>query len=169
MTLKGTKGAFLVIVLFLSFCVPRQSFGEGGVVVMTLKAKRGSTVVMMNRGQLDALASQPGITLAETAKLTVSTQIAVPVPFALGGGFIVAKPEALAAGLNATGLTSGATAESVADATAARDVIRAGASLAATNVVTGVSGGTVAGGVLVAAGIAGAIIAIANNDSTTNH
>ncbi|MCP3676671.1 MAG: hypothetical protein GY721_03500 [Deltaproteobacteria bacterium] len=160
---------YLLVILFFSSIAPAISFGQEGVVVMTLVEKQGSTVVTMNRGQLAELAREPGILLLEQPTLTMSTQIAIPMPFSLGGGFLVGTPAAFAAALNATGITTQATTEGIQQATTARDVIREGASIAATKVTTGVQGGTVAVKTLVAAGIVGGIIAVANNSTTTTH
>jgi hypothetical protein len=97
--------------------------------------------------------------------------MAIPVPSSLGGGFIIGAPEALAAGMNTTGLTTRATAEGVLGATAAEGAITKGATVAARKVTTGVKTGTVVVEVLIAAGVIGGIIAAAGggNTTATNH
>jgi hypothetical protein len=146
MILRKYSGSF-VIMFVAAILIPGYSFAQAVVPVMTLA---DGTTVAMTSSQLTALASQPGITISATPTVT-ATQVAVPIPASLGGGFIVAEPEALAAGLNAVGITTGATAVGVAGATAATGSITAGASVAGATAAAGVSTGTIAAGAAAAA------------------
>jgi hypothetical protein len=138
---------------------------------MTLKTKRYSAVVTLNRGQLAELAKQPGISIMKRPKIASSTQMAIPVPSSLGGGFIIGAPEALAAGMNATGLTTRATVDGVLGATVAKGAITKGAKVAARKVASGVKTGTVVLEVVIAAGVIGGVIAAVGGggSSTTTH
>lgn len=139
--------AFLLNPLIISV----SSAQVGAVAVMTLP---DGTVVSMTSAQLSALVAQPGITIA-SAPVVGATQVAIPIPATLGGGYIVGTPAAIASGLGATGIAAGVTASAIVGATAAAGAITAGA-LAGTVATLGVAG-TVAVGAAVAAGVAGAI------------
>jgi hypothetical protein len=136
-------GSFLVLGLFCSFALAQQA-----VPVMTLA---DGTKVAMTQAQFDSLVTQPGITyygpIGGLPKVP-ATQMAVPVPSSLGGnlggGFIVGEPAAIAAGMNAVGITSAATRAGLVGGTAAAGSISAGAAAAG-------SGG--AGTIAVGAGI----------------
>ena len=104
------------------------------------------TIISMTPAQLAALSAQPGITIASTATVT-ATQVAIPIPAALGSGYIVGTPAAIAEGIGAAGIATGVTASAVVGATAAAGTITAGAT-AATVAALGV-GGTVAAGAAV--------------------
>ncbi|MFQ5586411.1 MAG: hypothetical protein ACE5GF_06290, partial [Thermodesulfobacteriota bacterium] len=165
--MKRGKGQTIILMLFLllfSVIIPPGSFGQEAVVVMTLKGKRYSAVVAMNRGQLAEVSKQPGISLMKVPKLTSSTQMAIPLPSSLGGGYLVAEPKAIAAALNVTGLTTRATAEGVMGATAAEGDITKGAAVSAEMVSAGVKKGTVVVEVVIAAGVVAAIIAALGGD-----
>ena len=132
-----------------------------GRSVMTLA---NGTKVTMTQAQFDALVAQPGITYyGPTGGLPklAATQMAIPVPSSLGGtlggGFIVGEPAALAAGMNAVGITSAATGATLAGGTAATGTITAGAAAAGAAAAGGVGAGTIAVGAgLLAAGAAAA-------------
>src|SRR4030042_1529599 len=111
--------AFLLNPLMVSL----SSAVEEAVVVMTMP---DSAVVSMTPSQLSALASQPGITISPTTPSLGVTEIATPIPAALGGGYIVGTPAAIASGLGATGIAPGLKASDVVGATAAAGVIPAG-------------------------------------------
>jgi hypothetical protein len=91
------------------------------------------TRVNATQAQYDALVKQPGIVYSlpwETPKLA-ATQISIPVPADLGprlpgGGFISGEPAALAAGMNAVGIASTATAAGLVGGSAAAGVITKG-------------------------------------------
>jgi len=158
--------------LLVSAIAPSTGYGQKetkSAVVMTMKDKNYSAVVAMNRGQLLELARQPGISLLKEPIYMVSTRIAVPVPSTLGGGFIVAEPQALADGLNATGLTTEATAARILGATAAGGAVTRGADVSATKVTGGVKTGTVVIGVLLGAGVVGGVIAASGGGETTSN
>ena len=105
-----------VLVLFMiTMLYPGNTLAQDPVSVMTLA---DGTAVNMTSAQLSALATQPGVALS-TAPVVTATQVAVPLPASLGGGFVVAEPTALAAGMNTVGITTGATAAGVAGATTA--------------------------------------------------
>ncbi len=126
--------AFLLNPLMVSL----SSAVEEAVAVMTMP---DGAVVSMTPSQLSALASQPGITISPTAPSLGATEIAIPIPAALGGGYIVGTPAAIASALGATGIAPGLTASAVLGATASAGVIPAGA-LAGTLATLG-TGGTV--------------------------
>ncbi len=170
MTIVKAQDVITKVCLCLCLVIlPTASFGQDSAVLMTLKTKRYSAVVTINRGQLAELAKQPGISLMKRPKIASATQMAIPVPSSLGGGFIIGGPEALAAGMNATGLTTRATVEGVLGATVAEGAITKGATVAARKVATGVKTGTVVLEVVIAAGIVGGIVAAAGGSSTSNH
>src|SRR4030042_5967849 len=129
--------AFLLNPLMVSL----SSAVEEAVVVMTMP---DGVVVSMTPSHLSALASQPGITISPTVPSLGATEIGIPIPAALGGGYIVGTPAAIASALGATGIASGLTASAVLGATASAGVIPAGA-LAGTGAPLW-TGGTVAAG-----------------------
>jgi len=144
-------GLFLLHMFFSSFALAQEA-----VQVMTLA---DGTSVTMTQAQLNALVTQPGIAYspAATAPQVAATQMAIPVPTALGGGFMVGEPAAIAAGMNAVGVTSAATAGSVAGGTAAAGGITAGAAAAGAAAAGGIGAGTIAiGAGILAAGAAAA-------------
>lgn len=160
----------MTILLCSTLICPAAFSQEVPVSVMTLA---DGTPVSMTPAQLAALATKPGITVTTGTPAVGATQMAVPLPAALGGGFIVAEPAALAAGLNAVGLTTGATATTVAGATAGAGGIVAGASVAGAATAGGISAGTVgligAGAAAVAGGIAAAGGGGGGGGTTTTH
>lgn len=148
----------LTFVIFFAFLlnplmVPFSSAQEEAVVVMAMP---DGAVVSMTPSQLSALAAQPGITISPTAPSLGATEIAIPIPAALGGGYIVGTPAAIASALEATGIAPGLTASAIIGATASAGVIPAGA---LAGLVAGLgTGGTLAAGSAVAAGIAGLLL-----------
>jgi len=168
------KCSIAILVIFvINIIIPCHIFAQDAVPVMTLA--NGKTVSMTS-AQLKALASEPGISVTQAPAVSAS-QVAVPIPASLGGGFIVGEPEALAAGMNAVGITSGATASDVAGATAAAGAIQEGGAVAGKAATTGIGAGTIAIGVAAAAAAIAIGIAISNSNSgsgsstttTTNH
>ena len=122
-------GLFLAHGLFSSVALAQQA-----VEVMTMA---DGTKVTMTQAQFEALVKQPGIQYVPpgTAPQLTATQMAIPLPSELGGrlapgGFIVGEPSAIAAGMNAVGITSAATGPALAGGTAAAGRIRAGAATA---------------------------------------
>lgn len=145
--------AVLMVAVFLfgGLVVPYAVQAQAeSVVVMTLA--NGQTI-SMTQAQLQSLLAQPGIASSTTAAITAS-QIAVPLPAALGGGFIIAEPAALAAGLNATGISSGLMATSFAGATAGTGTITVGATAGAA-MQAGVGAGVIAAGAGLGAAVLG--------------
>ncbi len=143
-------GLFLLQVFFSSYVLAQEA-----VPVMTLA---DGTKVTMTQAQFNALVAQPGITYVApgTVPQLSATQMAIPLPSSIGGtvggGFIVGEPAAIAAGMNAVGITSAATGATLAGGTAAAGSITAGAAAAG-----GIGAGTIAvGGGLLAAGVAAA-------------
>jgi len=136
--------AFLLNPLMVSL----SSAVEEAVAVMTMP---DGALVSMTPSQLSALASQPGITISPTAPSLGATEIAIPIPAALGGGYIVGTPAAIASGLGATGIASGLTASAVLGATASAGVIPAGA-LAGTVATLGTGGTAAAAAAVVGTG-----------------
>lgn len=145
-------GLFLLQALLLSSVVLAQE----AVPVMTLA---DGTKVAMTQAQFNVLVTQPGIayTPAGTVSELAATQMAVPVPTALGGGFVVGEPAAIAAGMNAVAVTAAATGTSVAGATAATGSVSAGAAAAGAAAAGGIGAGTIGVGAgILAAGAAAA-------------
>jgi hypothetical protein len=136
--------AFLLNPLMVSL----SSAVEEAVVVMTMP---DGAAVSMTPSQLSALSSQPGITISPTAPSLGATEIAIPIPAGLGGGYIVGTPAAIASALGATGIAPGLKASDVVGATAAAGVIPAGA-LAGTVAALGTGGTVAAGAAVVGAG-----------------
>ena len=107
--------------------------------------------------------AQPGVTYGPTGRAsqvppdanghTYTSSIGGTV----GGGFIVGEPAAIAAGMNAVGITSAATGASLAGGTAAAGTITAGAAAAgARRPVASVQGTIAIGAGILAAGAAAA-------------
>ena len=125
----GISALFLVQAIFSS-----PALAQTAVPFMTLA---DGTKVSMTEAQFNAIVKQPGISYAPPGpapKLTAS-QMAIPVPAEVaprltGGGFIVGEPAALAAGMNAVGITSAATAAGLAGGSAAAGSISGGAAAA---------------------------------------
>lgn len=147
-------GLFLLHALFTSVALAQEA-----VSVMTLA---DGTKVTMTQAQFDSLVMQPGITyygpIGGLPQLATS-QMAIPMPSSLGGtlggGFVVGEPAAIAAGMNAVGITSAATGPSVAGGTAAVGSISAGAAAAGLAAAGGIGAGTIAVGAgILAAGVA---------------
>ena len=139
------------VFLFGGFVMPYGAQAQAeSVTVMTLA--NGQTI-NMTQAQLQSLLAQPGITLSTTPVITAS-QIAVPLPASLGGGYIIAEPAALAAGLNATGISSGLMATSFAGATAGTGPIAVG-SVAGAAMQAGVGAGVIAAGAGLGAAVLG--------------
>jgi len=160
---KCSIGVLILLLITLSF--PGHIFAQEVVSVMTLA---DGTAVNMTSAQLSALATQPGVALS-TAPVVTATQVAVPLPASLGGGFVVAEPTALAAGMNTVGITTGATAAGVAGATTAAGAVTAGASVAGASAVGGLTTGTVAAGAAAAAAGAAAVAEATKSETTTTH
>lgn len=163
MKVRKFRSAVVSILLLVSLISPSLIYGQvgAGVAVMTLA---DGTTVSMTSAQLASLSAQPGITFASTATVT-ATQVAIPIPAALGSGYIVGTPAAIAEGLGTAGIASGITASGVVGATAAAGTITAGA-MAGTVATLGV-GGTVAAGAVVAGGVIGAAAAASGGAGTT--
>jgi len=124
------------------------------------------TVVSITPAQLSALAAQPGITISPATPVAGEKEIAIPIPEALGGGYLVGTPEAIASALGATGIAPGMTASDVLKLTASAGVLLAGA-LAGTVAGLGTTG-TVAAGVAGAAGI-GALFLTTSGGGSGGH
>jgi hypothetical protein len=155
----------LLILFLMTLSIPGSVFAQAAVPVMTLA---DGTAVNMTSAQLSALASQPGVALSTTPVVT-ATQVAVPLPASLGGGFVVAEPTALAAGMNTVGITTGATAAGVAGATTAAGAVTAGASVAGATAAGGLTTGTVAAGAAAVAVGAAAVAEATKTTTTTTH
>jgi len=154
----------VLVLFFMTMIVPGNLFAQAAVPVITLA---DGTTVSMTSAQLTALTSQPGVALSSTPVVT-ATQMAVPLPASLGGGFMVAEPAALAAGMNTVGITSGATATGVLGASTTAGTITAGASAGAV-ASGGVTVGTVAAGAAAVAVTAAAIAEATKSTTTTTH
>jgi len=160
--LRGHMCVMVVGLLMLNALFSSYALAQEAVPVMTLA---DGTKVTMTQAQFESLVTQPGITyygpIGGVPKLA-ATQMAIPVPTSLGGtvggGFIVGEPAAIAAGMNAVGITTAATGASLAGGTAATGTITAGAAAGGA-----AAGGIGAGTIAIGAGIlaAGAAVAIA--------
>ncbi|MDI6743908.1 MAG: hypothetical protein QMD07_00870 [Thermodesulfovibrionales bacterium] len=153
----------LVLFFWVNIIVPCMVFGQAAATVMTLA---DGTKVSMTSAQLAALTTQPGITIASTATVT-ATQVAIPIPAALGSGYIVGTPAAIAKGLGAAGIATGVTASGVVGVTAAAGTMTAGA-MAGTVATLGVAG-TVGAGAVIAGAVVGGIAAATSGATTTTH
>lgn len=167
--MEGLKKKYLgvaVIALFLfSIIIPYAAFAQAPVAVITLA---DGTVVSMTPAKLSALAAQPGITLSAAVPVVGATQVAIPLPAALGGGYLVGTPAAIASGLSAAGIATGITASAIVGATAAAGTITAGA-MAGTVAALGVAGTVAAAAVVAGAIVAGVAAAIGEDVTTTHH
>ena len=160
----SVKSVLFLLILF----VPSSAFCQAQTAYPVMTLADGTTV-SMTHAQLTALASQQGITLSATPTIT-ATQIAIPIPASLGGGFLVGEPAALAAALNAAQITTGATAATVTGATASAGTITGGASVSGLAGASGLGAGTIAAGAGAAAIAVGAAIASGSSGGgTTAH
>jgi hypothetical protein len=103
------------------------SMSDAAVEAVPFMTTPDGTVVSITPEQLSALAAQPGITISPTTPSVGEKEIAIPIPEALGGGYLVGTPEAIAAALGATGIAPGMTASDVLKSTASAGVFLAGA------------------------------------------
>lgn len=139
------------VFLFAGFVMPIRAAAQAeSFAVMTLA---DGTTISMTQAQVAALVSQQGVTLSTTSLVT-ATQMSIPLPAGLGGGFIVAEPAALAAAMNTVGLSSGLVATSFAGVTAGAGAISVG-TVAGAAMTAGVSAGTIAVGAAAAAAAIG--------------
>ncbi|MBI5683283.1 MAG: hypothetical protein HZB79_09925 [Deltaproteobacteria bacterium] len=166
--MKKTKrftSKMIVLLFIVSILFPPAAFSQvGAVAVMALA---DGTTVSMTSAQLTALAAQQGITLA-TAPIVGATQMAIPLPAALGGGYLVGTPAAIASGLGATGIAAGVTGAGLVGATVAAGTISAGA-LAGTVATMGLAGTVTAGAVVLGAAVAAVAAATEEGTTTTHH
>jgi Zn-dependent alcohol dehydrogenase len=132
-------GLFFVLGLFSSIVLAQEA-----VPVMTLA---DGTKVTMTQAQFDSLVTQAGIAYygpTGARPQATATQVVVPLPPAsgglLGGGFIVGEPAAIAAGMNAVGITSAATGAGLTGGTAVAGAISTGAAAAGTAATAGSEG-----------------------------
>jgi hypothetical protein len=115
---------FLITMVFLLNPLLMSNAQAEAVPFMTLP---DGTVVSITPEQLSALAAQPGITFSPTTPSVGEKEIGIPISEALGGGYLVGTPEAIAAALGATGIAPGMTASDVLKSTASAGVFLAGA------------------------------------------
>jgi hypothetical protein len=117
---------FLITMIFLlnPLLIPISNAAAEAVPFMTLP---DGTVVSITPEQLSALAAQPGITISPSTPVVGEKEIAIPIPEALGGGYLLGTPEAVASALGATGIAPGMTASDVLKSTASAGVLLAGA------------------------------------------
>ena len=159
-----------MLLLLLPIVIPSRSIGQESASFMIIEDKTGSTVVTMTRSQLDELAKQPDISLMNTPKVTSAAQISIPLPSSLGGGFMIANPEALAKGMNATGLSERATAKSITEAVVAEKDIAKGASDSGKSTHFIVKNGKeIAGVSIIIAGLTSLILESTESTTTTTH
>lgn len=157
--------ALVVATLFLNLMVcPLAYAQEEAVTVMTLA---DGTQVNMTAAQLAGLKAQSGI-IVSTTPTVAAAEVAIPLPEALGGGFLVGEPAAIAAGMNTVGITTAATVASVAGATATAGTMVAGAAAGAL-VAGGVGAGTIGAGIAAAAAAAGIAAAAGGGGVTAAH
>jgi hypothetical protein len=141
---------FLITMVFLLNPLLMSNAAAEEVPFMTLP---DGTVVSITPEQLSALAAQPGVTISPTAPSVGEQEIAIPIPEALGGGYLVGTPSAIASALGATGIAPGMTASDVLKSTASAGVFIAGA-LAGTAAGLGTAGTVAAGGALAGGALA---------------
>jgi hypothetical protein len=115
---------FLITMVFLLNPLLMSNAQAEAVPFMTLP---DGTVVSITPEQLSALAAQPGIAISPTTPSVGEKEIAIPISEALGGGYLVGTPEAIASALGATGIAPGMTASDVLKSTASAGVLLAGA------------------------------------------
>jgi hypothetical protein len=132
------------------------SMSDAAVEAVPFMTTPDGTVVSITPEQLSALAAQPGITISPTTPSVGEQEIAIPIPEALGGGYLVGTPAAIASALGATGIAPGMTASDVLKSTSSAGVFLAGA-LAGTAAGLGTTG-TVAAGAAVAGGALAVIL-----------
>ena len=132
-------GSLFVLALFSSIVLAQEA-----VPVMTLA---DGTKVTMTQTQFDSLVRQAGITYygpTGSRPQAAANQMIVPVPSALGnrlgGGYIVGEPAAIAAGMNAVGITSAATGADLAGGSAAAGTISIGTAAPGTTSTAGPEG-----------------------------
>ncbi|MBI5328454.1 MAG: hypothetical protein HZB80_09250 [Deltaproteobacteria bacterium] len=157
-------GLGIMAVFLFNILLPVTIHAEPAVAVMTLA---NGTSVSMTSAQLAALAAQPGMTIA-AAPIIAGTQMAIPLPAALGGGYLIGTPVAIASGMGATGVAAGATAAGLIGGTVAAGTITAGA-LAGTVATLGVAGTVTAGAIVVGTSVAVAAEALAGGATTSHH
>jgi hypothetical protein len=106
-------GSLWRVVGGLVFWVSVLSVGwAGNGVVVTLPSGKQ---VELTAEQFATIKAQPGLTFASEMPGSVpENMVAVPIPKELGGGALVGTPAAVAAALNATEVTVGAVAATVA-------------------------------------------------------
>jgi hypothetical protein len=141
---------FLITMVFLLNPLLMSNAQAEAVPFMTLP---DGTVVSITPEQLSALAAQPGIVISPTAPSVGATEIAIPISAALGGGYLVGTPSAIASALGATGIAPGMTASDVLKLTASAGVLLAGA-LAGTVAGLGTAGTVAASGALAGGALA---------------
>jgi hypothetical protein len=100
---------FRVAALAIIGCLVFNQVGLAATGAFPIALPNGQTA-QVSQAQIDALSKAPGITKTTTAPTLAGNQVAVAVPEELGGGYLVGTPEALASGMNAAGITIGATA-----------------------------------------------------------
>jgi hypothetical protein len=115
---------FLITMVFLLNPLLMSNAQAEAVPFMTLP---DGTVVSITPEQLSALAAQPGVTFSPTTPSVGEKEIAIPISEALGGGYLVGTPSAIASALGATGIAPGMTASDVLKSTASAGVLLAGA------------------------------------------
>lgn len=150
---KKCIGMMVAVLFLFNAIIPSMAFSQGeAIAVMSLP---DGTAISMTPAQVSALAAQPGITIAATP-VVGATQVAIPVPAALGGGYIVGTPATLASGLGATGIAAGVTASAIVGATVAAGTISAGA-LAGIVASLGIAGTVTAGAIVIGAALSGVV------------
>ncbi|MCP3678394.1 MAG: hypothetical protein GY721_12635 [Deltaproteobacteria bacterium] len=171
MNIRGQNfSIYFVLLLLFQIIIPPESIGQESAIFMIIRDENGSAAVTMTQRQLDELAKQPDISLMETPKTASEAQIAIHVPSSLGGGFLIAEPEALAKGMNATGLSKRATAKNIMEAVAVEEDIRKEASHSGKLAQLIVQNGKEAAGVLlISAGLLSLILKSSETSTTIHH
>jgi hypothetical protein len=156
---------FLVTMIFLLNPL-LISMSDAAAEAVPFMTKSDGTVVSITPEQLSALVAQPGITISPTAPSVGEKEIAIPIPEALGGGYLVGTPSAIASALGATGIAPGMTASDVLKSTASAGVLLAGALAGA---ATGLgTAGTAAAGAAVAGGALAIILSTSGGGGGTS-
>jgi hypothetical protein len=116
--MRKTIGVAIMCLAVQSFVfLPTVQALAAADTTATMKFNRFGKSVQVTQQQLDDLKKQPGIGFSETLPTILPEgQMAVAVPAALGGGYLIGTPAAIAAAFNAAGITVGLTAAAVSGA-----------------------------------------------------
>lgn len=144
--------SIMIVIMFGSWCWIPTSVNAQEETFHLMSLADG-TKITITKTQFVELISEPGVELSGSSLVSAS-QISVPLPIGLGGGFLNAEPAVLASALNNVGVSSGITASSFGGASAGAGTITVGQAAGAA-ITSGIGAGTIAVGALLAAGVIG--------------